>query len=115
MTSRPSSLRLLLASALLLASTTLLADAPSARTQARIVYDPEFKRMILFGGSTALDAATRSTIELNETWEWTGNQWFQRYTATTPPGRSTHAMVYDSNRSRIVMFGGRTGSNVEVN
>jgi hypothetical protein len=100
---------------MLLASTALLADTPSARTQTRVVYDPTSRNMVLFGGSTALDAATRMTFELSDTWEWTGIQWFQRYPATTPPGRSAHVMVYDSNRSQIVMFGGRTGVNVEAN
>jgi hypothetical protein len=117
MTCRPSAtLRFFLASTLLLAAaTTVLADAPNARTQTRLVYDPTTRHIILFGGTSALDAATRMAFEHSDTWEWTGRQWFQRYTATTPPGRSAHVMVYDSNRSQIVMFGGRIALNVETN
>jgi len=80
---------------------------PSARYETRMVYDPQSSHMILFGGITAVDSGTKKAYHLGDTWEWTGAHWIQRFPQSTPPARSGHAMVYDSNRSQIVMFGGR--------
>ena len=87
---------------------------PSARYETRMVYDPQISHMILFGGVTAIDSGTAKSYHLDDTWEWTGSRWFQRFPAHTPPARSGHVMVYDSNRSRIVMFGGR-GDTADLN
>jgi len=98
---------LLLIGALLLTGPALFASFPSARSQARMVYDPVSTHMILFGGVTAVDAGTRLAYDLAETWEFTGSRWVQRFPANSPAGRSTHGMVYDSARKRIVLFGGK--------
>ena len=95
------------AGVLLLASLTLLADTPGGRAETRMVYDPVTTHTILYGGSTALDSGTKATYDLADTWEWVGDHWIRRFTAHNPGERSGHAMVYDSNRSRIVLFGGR--------
>jgi len=42
---------------------------------------------------------------LGDTWEWGGSSWTQVST-TGPSARREHAMAYDSQRGRIVMFGG---------
>src|SRR5215471_15203345 len=41
---------------------------PSPRNSAAMVYDPDRKRIILFGGSTEQGLS-------GETWEWDGKQW----------------------------------------
>lgn len=86
---------------------TLLAINPSSRYETRMVYDVQSGHMILFGGVTAVDSGTRKAYHIGETWEWTGDRWIQRFPAHNPPARSAHTMVYDSNRSQILMFGGR--------
>ncbi|HXG57428.1 MAG TPA: kelch repeat-containing protein [Thermoanaerobaculia bacterium] len=86
-----------------------LAKYPSGRTYTRMVYDPVTTHTILFGGATALDSGTRLSYDLADTWIWNGDRWLQLFPATTPPGRSGHAMVYDAARSQIVMFGGKSG------
>lgn len=99
---------LLLAAVFTFASTALFAINPSARYETRMVYDPISTHMILFGGLTAVDPGTKKAYHLNDTWEWTGSRWIQRFPDHSPGVRSGHVMVYDSNRAQIVMFGGRS-------
>src|SRR5712691_12531974 len=96
--------------ALLLSAQELLAANPSARAGVRMVFDESTGLTVLFGGETLTDAGTVQTYHPSETWVWTGDRWMQRYPANSPPGRSSHVMVYDSNRARILIFGGRTGT-----
>jgi N-acetylneuraminic acid mutarotase len=97
------------ACALVAIAQAALAADPGDRTQTRMVYDAHTARTVLFGGATATDAATQIAYDLADTWEWTGYQWVQRFPAHVPPGRSLHAMTYDSTRSRVVVFGGKSG------
>ncbi|HVT05611.1 MAG TPA: hypothetical protein VHL58_19810 [Thermoanaerobaculia bacterium] len=101
-------LRITLAIALGLFSTTILLAAPPARQNGRIVYDAKLDRLVLFGGMTKVDA-NRNTFQLGDTWEWTGKSWIQIFTAKAPSARSAFAMVYDSARSQEVLFGGTAG------
>ncbi|MEK6371405.1 MAG: kelch repeat-containing protein [Acidobacteriota bacterium] len=96
--------------ALVFSAAPLFALYPSARNEARMVYSPSLHRMVLFGGSTPVDRGTKVAYELNDTWERTGVRWIQRFPAHNPGRRSAHVMVYDSNRNRILLFGGRTGT-----
>jgi hypothetical protein len=86
------------------------ATTPSARFDARMVYNPVTTHTILFGGTTASDSSTKQAYEFNDTWDWNGSIWTQLFPLHVPPARYDHAMVYDSARDRIVMFGGRTGN-----
>ena len=69
---------------LILVSTAALAENPSARFETRMAYDPTTTHMILFGGITAVDSGTARAYHLNDTWEWTGSRWFQRFPAHSP-------------------------------
>lgn len=106
---------LLFTGVLMLAAQVLCAASPSARTEASMVYNPQTTHMILFGGATGLDSGTRVNYLINQTWEWTGLRWVQRFPATSPSGRAAASMVFDTNRSRVVLFGGRTAVGVESN
>jgi hypothetical protein len=90
-----------------LAATTLFAMNPSARYETRMVYNVQSSELILFGGVTAVDSGTKKAYRLDDTWQWTGARWIQRFPGHTPAARSAHVMVYDSNRAQIVMFSGR--------
>ena len=96
--------------AALLTAPALFAAEPSGRTATRMVWDAKTTHMILFGGSTKIDAGTRLSYDLNDTWEWTGDHWVQRYPANAPKGRSFQTMAYDTNRSRTLLFGGKSGT-----
>ncbi|MGZ7030596.1 MAG: Kelch repeat-containing protein [Thermoanaerobaculia bacterium] len=99
----------LLAVAFLLIAPVLFAANPSARTQSRMVYDAVTGNTMLFGGLAAYDSGTKLAYDLDDTWEWNGDHWFQVYPATVPGARSIHVMVYDSARRRTLMFGGKNG------
>jgi len=82
---------------------------PSARSGHAVAYDAESDRVILFGGTSGFSP-------LNETWaydlnanEWTGMQ----PSFVWPPARFNHAMAYDAELDRVVLFGGETDSRYE--
>ncbi len=99
--------RIFLFAALTLAAQSLLAGHPSARIGPRAAYNEATRSGILFGGAGELDLGTAQTYYLDETWEWDGGRFIRRYPETSPSGRQAHAMVYDSKREQIVLFGGR--------
>jgi hypothetical protein len=75
------------------------------RDNAASVYDPVRGRTVLFGGADGSSGAP-----LADTWEWDGARWFQQAPATAPPPRSLHAMAFDSQRGRALLFGGFDGN-----
>lgn len=62
-------------------------------------YDPGRNRFVAFGGSAGRGQAA------GDTWEFDGSAWEKR-SISGPPPRQAHAMVHDSKRGRIVLFGG---------
>lgn len=93
--------------AAVLLATNALANHPSPRNLARMVWDTRENVGVLFGGRAPSDSATGITHASSETWLWTGRSWAQRFPATVPPARSAHSMTYDSRNGRVLMFGGR--------
>ena len=61
--------------------------------------------LILFGGATSGPPGSPSDT-LDQTWAWDGAAWAQRAPTVVPPARTGHAMAYDAERQRIIMFGG---------
>lgn len=84
----------------------LFAASPSARTGARLAWDPAAKQMVLFGGVAEFDRGTGRRYELAETWYWNGFRWVQRHQSVAPSARYSHVMVTDTIRKRILLFGG---------
>jgi hypothetical protein len=75
---------------------------PSARADAALAYDPARKSLILFGGTSYYGKSVN-----NDTWEWTSaGTWKQLFPTTSPDALYTHAMVTDTTRSKILLFGG---------
>ena len=105
--STPKRLFLSVVASLLFSTSAAYAGLPSARAYAAMAYYEPAKQIILFGGESAFDVATQKHYDSDETWAWNGSRWVQLFPATHPAGRSAHGMTYDSNRSRIVLFGGR--------
>src|SRR5437016_11420152 len=77
-------------------------QSPPARTSAAMVYDPDAKTIILFGG----DTHTAPNGILNDTWSFDGTTWKQLQPAHQPPVRYDAAMAYDPVNHEIVLFGG---------
>jgi Galactose oxidase, central domain len=95
------------AGTLLLAALGAYADNPSDRAEARLAFDPTSNHIILYGGATPVDTATKIIYDQDDTWQFDGKRWVRLYTAHSPGARSGHVMVLDTNRNRIVVFGGR--------
>jgi hypothetical protein len=78
--------------------------SPGPRSAARMAYDSQRQRCVLFGGYDQINST-----RLSDTWEWDGADWTRVATPTSPPGRDAHGMAYDAGRARTVIFGGFGG------
>jgi N-acetylneuraminic acid mutarotase len=79
--------------------------SPSARCSSDMVYDSHNERVILFGG---LDAGNI----YGDTWVYdhSTNLWSELNPTTHPNARHSISLVYDSQNSIILLFGGHDGS-----
>ncbi len=75
-------------------------SSPPARYEFAMAYDVHSRRTVLFSGQVESPTA-------NDTWsyDYETNAWFQRGVTVAPPWRFWHAMAYDSESDRIVLFG----------
>jgi MYXO-CTERM domain-containing protein len=82
-------------------------QSPPPRIDGAMAYDPARRSLILFGGTSWSSPAVP-----NDTWEWSAStrQWTQLVTNGSPDARWGHAMVTDTARNKILLFGG-SGSN----
>ena len=79
---------------------------PSKRTFPGLVYDSARKQLVLFGGNSVLfGSETDTDTFLNDTWTWDGERW-EQFVGERPQARAEPTMVFDSDRNRIVLFGG---------
>lgn len=83
--------------------------APPPRGESALAYDVESDRAILFGGQSG-------NLTFNDTWAFDANEgsWTLMAPPTSPPPLSGHAMVYDSESDRVVLFGGSASATAEV-
>jgi galactose oxidase-like protein len=68
-----------------------------------MAFDAVRKRTVLFGGEAG--------AKFGDTWEWNGHLWVQ-VADSGPSPRARHAMAYDQNRNRVVLFGGASQGNL---
>jgi hypothetical protein len=86
------------------------AHSPSARKDAAMAYDPVRQVVVLFAGDD------NSPSKLADTWEWNGTDWTAENAIATPPGnRSAHAMAYDYNTSKVLLYGGSDFTGTPLN
>jgi hypothetical protein len=80
-------------------------QAPPARQEAAMGFDPTLHQLILFGGQGA-DGRL-----LADTWAWNGASWYQQPTgpADAPTPRQGAAMAYDG-EGHLILFGGFAGT-----
>jgi len=76
---------------------------PLARSARGLVFDSIRQRTVCFGG---LPNISDPSSAFGDTLEWDGQDWTQM-ADTGPPARSFHAMAYDSDRGRTMLFGGQ--------
>lgn len=84
------------------------AHTPGPRTMTAIAYDSDRQRAVLFGGITGWDG--NEWVYDNSTWEWDGQDWYEIESPVAPTGRSLHAMAYDEQRKKVILYGGEKAS-----
>ena len=86
-------------------------DAPFGFFGARMVYDAESDRMILFGGMDAEVLTGADFKWFDDTWayDFDSNNWTKMKPAASPPGRNYFPMAYDVSSDRIVLFSAAPG------
>lgn len=77
------------------------ATSPPARRAHRLAYDSVRQRIVLFGGRPGIPPP-----EFDDTWEWDGTNWIQRFPVHKPQAVANHALAYDSVNRATVLFGG---------
>ncbi|HZN39227.1 MAG TPA: hypothetical protein VFD82_10515 [Planctomycetota bacterium] len=82
------------------------AASPPAKHSMDIVFDLSRGVFVMYGGN-----ATFTNPGTNQTWEYDGVTWTQRFPANNPGNLGLHAMAYDSVRNVVVLFGGMPGGN----
>ena len=78
--------------------------ALTARAGHAMAYDAARGQVVLFGGINLAQGAI-----YGDTWIWNGSQWTQKTMSAAPPARAWTAMVYDTARNEVVLFGGFDG------
>jgi hypothetical protein len=80
---------------------------PSARLGHAMVYDSDVHKVILFGGDDAAEYDDETwTYDLGKQYLET-NTWTNLNPTTKPSGRCWHAMAFDSDAHKAILFGGR--------
>lgn len=80
------------------------ASPPPPQQGAAIAYDSARRVLVVFGGVSG-----NPSTALGDTWEWSLSGGFvKRSFPVSPAGRNSHALVYDTARARVVLFGGNT-------
>ena len=77
-------------------------DGPGPRTGPAAAYDSKRGATLVFGG-------VDGTGFLGDLWSWTGVEWqkLADVSSAGPAPRATGQIVYDQNRDRVILFGGR--------
>jgi hypothetical protein len=85
-------------------------NSPEPRFGHQMVYDEGNGVIVLFGGHN-------ESNYFNDTWIWEGNSatWSKITTENMPLARCSHAMTYDCMRKKVLLFGGKTESDVPLN
>jgi hypothetical protein len=76
---------------------------PPARANALMAFDANRGRMILFGGEVG---ATNPGVPAADTWEYDGATWTFVPSASPPPARDRHTLVFHEDRGALLLFGG---------
>jgi len=81
--------------------------APEPRLALRMAYDRESDRIVLFGGYVC-SISECGAIRFNDTWlyDFNSNAWTDVTPTVGPPPVAFHALAYDTDSDRVILFGG---------
>lgn len=82
-----------------------VADPWLARVDHAMAYDANAQALVLFGGATPAPPEGSAGLR-DDTWIHFQGRWSRQLPTASPPARARHAMAYDQERGRIVLFGG---------
>jgi hypothetical protein len=80
-------------------------EHPTARAGHAMAFDALRGEVVLFGGDEN-DSTDMQGPYLNDTWIWDGTDWELQTPLNSPIPRFRLAMAYDTNRGKVVLFGG---------
>ena len=83
---------------------------PSKRQNFAMAWDSARGQVVLFGGTDLT-----SGLVLNDTWIWDSLGWREVTPQASPRPRMGAAMAYDSERHRVVLFGGWAAQKIQYN
>ena len=78
------------------------AVSPFGIVGARMAYDEESDRMILFGGA---DADSFEPVDATWAYDFDSNSWEKLDPPVAPPPMNFHSMAYDSRSDRVILLG----------
>ncbi|MBI3844406.1 MAG: IPT/TIG domain-containing protein [Planctomycetes bacterium] len=81
---------------------------PVPREHHTLAYDDASRVTVLFGGEWRSTFGRRIT-GFDDTWEWTGSQWYRIPIEAPPPAQAWHVMAYDSRCERTILVGSTRG------
>jgi N-acetylneuraminic acid mutarotase len=81
-------------------------ETPYGLRGPRMVYDAESDRMILFGGWEVGNSTKGGAFEEVWAYDYNTNTWTKMDPKVSPPGRNYHAMAYDAESDRVILWGG---------
>lgn len=81
---------------------------PLHRAFVGMAFDAARNNTLMFGGVRQL--FTTGYTVLDETWQWNGSNWLQRFPALRPSPRYGAAMAYSPAQQWVLLFGGRPAS-----
>lgn len=79
---------------------------PPARAAHTMVYDSARGRIVMFGGRQEPASLNAPAVYLNDTWAWKHGNWTRIESEQNPTPRHFNGMAYDSDRDRILLYGG---------
>ena len=90
--------------------TRLSTNSPSMRASNAMAYDTLHKKIINYGGRSGFP----DFDDINETWafDYNSKTWTNLKPSNSPPWRTSHSMVYDELRHKVLIFGGGDFSKV---
>lgn len=90
--------------------------SPPGQAFHALTYDPTTDRVILWGGDTWTPDPTNITPRDSSVWayDYNTNTWEQYLPDIGPSPRTNHAMAFDENAKKVLMYGGTDSGTTEV-
>ena len=86
----------------------LAQGGPAPRARCRMAFHEPSGEMVLYGGDVPHSGSGFKVAE--DTWVWNGKAWSERKPRSTPGPRFMHAMAYQADMKRVILYGGVQGA-----